>query len=531
MKPTKTGYILALDQGTTSSRAIIFDENMDVVAIAQKPMHLKTPKAGYVEQDAEQIWQTQINTAQEVITQAGLLATDISAIGITNQRETTIIWDKQTGKPVAPAIVWQDRRTQAWCDTLAQQGHGEKIQTITGLRLDPYFSASKIAWLLDPANNSKAKNLRKRAENGELAFGTVDSWLLFNLTKGQHTIDISNASRTLLMDIRTGQWSDELLELFDIPKAMLPKILPSNAEFGTTKPGLFAKKIPIFAIMGDQQSALYGQGCVQAGMAKCTYGTGCFLLMNTGDTPHISEQQLLTTVAWQQSASSPIQTLLKPWRQVTGQTQKTHANAHTRYALEGSVFMAGAIVQWLRDNLGMIDESDDVQTLASQVPDSGGVVLIPAFTGLGAPYWQTEVTARLVGMTRGTHKAHIARASLDAIALQVYDILTAMQQDSPVPLTELRVDGGASKNDILMQFQADILGVPVLRPTLTEVTAKGVALMAGQAIGLYDEKTAENSWQLDKRFEPNMDENQRQQILQRWHFYIQQALEKYDESP
>lgn len=524
MKTVKTGYILALDQGTTSSRAIIFDENMDVIAIAQKPISLKTPKAGYVEQDAEQIWQTQISTAQEVIHKAGLLATDISGIGITNQRETTIIWDKQTGKPVAPAIVWQDRRTQAWCDKFIKQGHGDRVQAITGLRLDPYFSASKIAWLLDPTHQPNAKNLRKRAENGELAFGTVDSWLLFNLTKEEHAIDITNASRTLLMDINTGQWSDELLALFEIPKALLPKILPSNTEFGTTKAGLFAKKIPIFAIMGDQQSALYGQGCVQAGMAKCTYGTGCFLLMNTGDTPHISGQQLLSIVAWQQSASSPLQTLLKPWRQVTGQPQKIHA--HTSYALEGSVFMAGAIVQWLRDNLGIISDSDDVQTLASQVPDSEGVVLIPAFTGLGAPYWQTDVTARIVGITRGTQKAHIARASLDAIALQVYDILNAMQQDSPVPLTELRVDGGASKNDILMQFQADILGVPVLRPTLTEVTAKGVALMAGQTIGLYDDNTIQQSWQLDTRFEPNMDESQRHQIISRWHFYIQQALEK-----
>lgn len=517
----KSGYILALDQGTTSSRAIIFDEMMHTVAIAQKSTHLITPKAGYIEQDAEQIWQTQISTAQEVINKAGLLATDISAIGITNQRETTIIWDRQTGKPVAPAIVWQDRRTHVWCETLKKNGHEAGIQAITGLRLDPYFSASKISWILN-----RSPSLRVRAEAGELAFGTVDSWLLFNLTKGQHAIDITNASRTLLMDIKTGQWSPELLALFDIPERILPEIMPSNAEFGTTKTGLFAKKIPIRAMMGDQQAALFGQGCVQAGMAKCTYGTGCFLLMNTGNKPLISQQQLISTVAWQQAISTPLQTLLKPWRQVTGQTHKTTNHAwQTTYALEGSVFMAGAIVQWLRDNLGMIAHSDEMQTLANQVKDSEGVVLIPAFTGLAAPYWQPQVTARLVGMTRGTTKSHIARATLDAIALQVFDILTAMQQDSPVPLTELRVDGGAAKNDVLMQFQADILGVPVLRPTVTEVTAKGVALMAGQAVGLYDDSTAHQTWQLDRRFEPNMPDSEREHIIRRWHYHISQTID------
>lgn len=516
--PKSAGYILALDQGTTSSRAIVFDSQLTVCGMAQKPIAVSTPQAGYVEQDADEIWQTQISTAQEAISKAGLLATDISAIGITNQRETTILWDKTTGKAVAPAIVWQDRRTHDWCNTLRQQGHESRVQQLTGLRLDPYFSASKIVWLLN-----HHPELRARAENGELAFGTVDSWLLFNLTKGEHGIDITNASRTLLMDIHTGQWSDELLTLFDIPKPLLPTILPSNAEFGTTQAGLFAKKIPIRAILGDQQSALYGQGCWQAGMAKSTYGTGCFLLMNTGDTPPVSQHQLLATVAWQTPATSyaqSLQNLIKPLLK----TPTTKPPKPTTYALEGSVFMAGAIVQWLRDNLGIIRHSQDIETLARQVPDSDGVVLIPAFTGLGAPYWRADATAQLVGMTRSTTKAHIARAALDAIALQAHDVLSAMQQDSPVPLTELRVDGGAANNDVLMQFQADILGVPVLRPTLTEATAKGVAMLAGQSIGLYDEALINDSWQLERMFEPTMPAEQREHIITQWQRCVQAVL-------
>ncbi|MFP6811734.1 MAG: glycerol kinase GlpK, partial [Moraxella sp.] len=475
MAKTENGFILALDQGTTSSRSIIFDNQLTPIAIAQKPLNIITPKAGFIEQNANDIWQTQISTAQEVIAKAGLLATDISAIGITNQRETTIIWHKKTGKPVAPAIVWQDRRTHQWCRDWRDKGFDAKIQQITGLRIDPYFSASKIIWLLN--QNPK---LRQQALAGELAFGTVDSWLLFYMT-GEHSIDITNASRTMLMSLQTGDWSDELLDLFDIPKTMLPTIKPSDGDFGVTKQGMFGKQIPVTAVLGDQQAALYGQGCNRAGMAKSTYGTGCFLLMNTGDKPCVSHQQLLTTVAWQTTEanhtrqsnrhepSGKLPNLLKPLQNL--QRHKKTSVTQTQYALEGSVFMAGAIVQWLRDNLGMIARSEDVETLAAQVPDSQGVTLIPAFTGLGAPYWRADATARLIGLTRGTTKAHIARAALEAIALQAYDVLIAMQKDSPVPLHELRVDGGAANNNILMQFQADILNVPVLRPTTTESTA------------------------------------------------------------
>nr|WP_315263740.1 glycerol kinase GlpK [Moraxella osloensis] len=528
MAKTENGFILALDQGTTSSRSIIFDSQLTLIAIAQKPLNIITPKAGFIEQNANDIWQTQISTAQEVIAKAGLLATDISAIGITNQRETTIIWHKKTGKPVAPAIVWQDRRTHQWCRDWRDKGFDAKIQQITGLRIDPYFSASKIVWLLN--QNPK---LRQQALAGELAFGTVDSWLLFNMT-GEHSIDITNASRTMLMSLQTSDWSDELLDLFDIPKTILPTIKPSDGDFGVTKQGMFGKQIPVTAVLGDQQAALYGQGCNRAGMAKSTYGTGCFLLMNTGDKPCVSHQQLLTTVAWQTTEanharqpnrhepSGKLPNLLKPLQNL--QRHKKTSVTQTQYALEGSVFMAGAIVQWLRDNLGMIARSEDVETLAAQVPDSQGVTLIPAFTGLGAPYWRADATARLIGLTRGTTKAHIARAALEAIALQAYDVLIAMQKDSPVPLHELRVDGGAANNNILMQFQADILNVPVLRPTTTESTAKGVALLAGQAVGLYDDTSIGESWQLDRIFEPKMAFSERQAIVERWQFYINQLL-------
>lgn len=529
MAKSENGFILALDQGTTSSRSIIFDRDLTPIAMAQKPLHIRTPKAGYVEQDANDLWQTQISTAQEVIAKAGLLATDISAIGITNQRETTIIWDKHTGTPVAPAIVWQDRRTHAWCQDWIEKGLETKVQHITGLRLDPYFSASKIVWLLN-----QQPQLRQRAIAGKLAFGTVDSWLLYNMT-GEHSIDITNASRTMLMDLQTGDWSDELLALFDIPKAILPVIKPSNGDFGVTKQGLFGKQIPVTAILGDQQAALYGQGCNRAGMAKSTYGTGCFLLLNTGDKPSVSHHQLVTTVAWQTrdfshtqksnsvDKQSKLPNLLKPLHHLQ-RHKSVMVNSQTQYALEGSVFMAGAIVQWLRDNLGMIARSEDVESLAAQVADSQGVTLLPAFTGLGAPYWRADATARLVGLTRGTTKAHIARAALEAIALQAYDVLIAMQKDSPVPLKELRVDGGAANNNILMQFQADILNVPVLRPTTTEVTAKGVAILAGQSVGLYDETIMADSWQLDRMFEPTMSSAARQAIISRWQFHLHQML-------
>ncbi len=488
-------YLLALDQGTTSSRALVFDRHGQVCASAQKELALTTPQTGWVEQDAQEIWTSQIATAQEAISRAGLLAHDIAAIGLANQRETTIVWHKQTGQPLAPAIVWQDRRSHDWCHNLRAAGNEARIQAITGLRLDPYFSAGKLVWLLEHIAGA-----RTLAEQGKLAFGTVDSWLLWQLSRGQHVTDVSNASRTLLMDLHTGDWSDELLDLFAIPRAMLPEIVPSGSLIAQTAEGLLGKRLPVYAALGDQQAALFGHGCTAAGMAKNTYGTGCFMLLNTGTEARASQHHLLSTVAWQQNDQA------------------------IQYALEGSVFMAGAIVQWLRDNLGFIRHSAEVESLAAEVPDSGGVVLVPAFTGLGAPYWDAQARAMLTGLSRGTHKAHIARAALESIAFQVADVLTAMQQDAPVPLTELRVDGGACRNNMLMQFQADILGVPVLRPTLPEITALGAVKMAGLAAGLFDEATVAKMWQLDRRFEPTIGADERASRLQHWRTQVAKVL-------
>lgn len=552
------GYILALDQGTTSSRAILYDDQARPINMVQKPTTLQTPKAGYVEQDARQIWQTQISCAHDVINQAGLLATDVSSIAITNQRESIVIWDKLTGKALAPAIIWQDRRTASYCESLAS-GHGagdqannsnidsdshngesrsahfnlsDNVQKMTGLRLDPYFSASKIAWLLQ--NHPTIKARANTAQGGQIAVGTIDSWLIYQLTGGEHVIDITNASRTLLYDIFKLQWSDELCASFDIPKQILPKVLPSDGDFGKTKKGLFAKQIPIQAVLGDQQAALFGQGCLKAGMAKNTYGTGCFMLMNIGTTPKLSEHQLLTTIAWQRNRSS--NDAVPSWREkhLLGQLVQSgtrilqdpnsKAGREVTYALEGSVFMAGAIVQWLRDNLGMITNSCDIETLAQQVESSEEVVLLPAFTGLGAPYWRSDVNASISGLSRGSTKAHIARAALEAIAYQSYDVLTAMQKDSPYSLTELRVDGGAAHNNLLMQFQADLLGVPVLRPKDTEITAKGSALLAGLKSGLYDDTIMVDSWQVDRIFEPSMSADDRDQHLYKWQQAIKKAL-------
>lgn len=527
------GYVLALDQGTTSSRAIIYDQRARPIQITQKPTTLLTPKPGYVEQDAMQIWQTQVSCIHDAINQAGLLATDISSLAITNQRETIVFWDKRTGKPLAPAIIWQDRRSDSWCKSvrkhkvndseLTMQQH---VQAITGLRLDPYFSASKIVWMM---NNHP--NLKDRAQRGEVAVGTIDSWLMYKLTGGEHVMDITNASRTLMYDINKLEWSQELLDEFDICKDILPKVLPSDGDFGKTKKGLFAKQIPIQAVLGDQQAALFGQGCISTGMAKNTYGTGCFMLMNIGNEMRCSQHQLLTTIAWQRHIEShahlssamdhpSLSKLMK-----SGQRMLNPGKREVTYALEGSVFMAGAIVQWLRDNLGMINKSHDVESLAKQVDSSEEVVLVPAFTGLGAPYWRSGITASISGMTRGSTKAHIARAALESIAFQTYDVLTAMQKDSPSPLTELRVDGGAANNDLLMQFQADMLGVPVLRPKDTEVTAKGAALMAGINAGLYDEASIDDSWVLDKCFEPVMLEDEREHHLHKWHEAISKTLQ------
>ena len=430
--------ILALDQGTTSSRAIVFDQGGEIVSVAQKEFHQIFPQPGWVEHDPEEIWSSQISVAHEALAKARVSAKDVAAIGIANQRETTVLWERATGKPVANAIVWQDRRTASICDELKARGLADSIQKKTGLVIDAYFSATKIAWLLE-----HVPDCRRRAQNGELAFGTVDTWLAWNLSGGAlHVTDASNAARTMIFNIERGDWDDDLLELFNIPRALLPEVTASSAIYGATSAGLFSTPIPIAGIAGDQQAALFGQMCLTPGMAKNTYGTGCFMLLNTGPNPVASRQKLLTTVAWKLAGAQS-------------------------YALEGSVFVAGAIVQWLRDGLGIIRASADVETLAASVPDNGGVYLVPALTGLGAPHWDPHARGAMFGLTRGTTAAHIARAALEGIAHQVADVLDAMQRDATVKLTQLRVDGGASQNNLLMQFQADILGVPVIRPSIT----------------------------------------------------------------
>lgn len=488
-------YLLSLDQGTTSSRAIIFDEHGKIYASAQRETQIKTPHSGWVEQDAMEIWTTQITVVQQAIASARLLAKDIKALGLTNQRETTVVWDKRTGKPLAPAIVWQDRRATDWCNQLVQNNLSEKIHKKTGLRIDPYFSAGKLVWLLE-----NVQGLRALAEQNHVAFGTVDSWLIWNLTQGsEHVIEASNASRTMLMDLKTQQWDAELIELFNIPASVLPKIIQSDCYIANTATGLLGAEIPICGVLGDQQSALFGQSCFEAGTAKNTYGTGCFMLFNTGTDIQYSKNKLLTTLAW-----------------------KCQDQSH--YALEGSVFMAGAIVQWLRDGLGIIKNSAEVEKLACQVDTTDGVVLVPAFTGLGAPHWDSEARALLCGMSRGTNKSHIARAALESIAFQVSDVLTAMQSDIAQPLKQLRVDGGASQNDMLMQFQADILNVPVLRPKLLESTAWGAAALAGLKAGVFNNLSEiSESWQLDRAFEPKMSADQRQYHLSLWNGALQRA--------
>ena len=488
-------YLLSLDQGTTSSRAIIFDEHGKVYASAQRETQIKTPHSGWVEQDAMEIWTTQITVVQQAIASARLLAKDIKALGLTNQRETTVVWDKRTGKPLAPAIVWQDRRATDWCNQLVQNNLSGKIHNKTGLRIDPYFSAGKLVWLLE-----NVQGLRALAEQNHVAFGTVDSWLIWNLTQGsEHVIEASNASRTMLMDLKTQQWDAELIELFNIPASVLPKIIQSDCYIANTATGLLGAEIPICGVLGDQQSALFGQSCFEAGTAKNTYGTGCFMLFNTGTDIQYSKNKLLTTLAW-----------------------KCQDQSH--YALEGSVFMAGAIVQWLRDGLGIIKNSAEVEKLACQVDTTDGVVLVPAFTGLGAPHWDSEARALLCGMSRGTNKSHIARAALESIAFQVSDVLTAMQSDIAHPLKQLRVDGGASQNDMLMQFQADILNVPVLRPKLLESTAWGAAALAGLKAGVFNNLSEiSESWQLDRAFEPKMSADQRQYHLSLWNGALQRA--------
>jgi glycerol kinase len=512
-------YILALDQGTTSSRAIVFDAHSNRIQTAQNEFTQHFPQPGWVEHDALEIWQVQLDAINTVLAQSVSIQ-DIAAIAITNQRETTVLWDRNTGQPVARTIVWQDRRTVEHCDALRQQGHEALIQEKTGLVLDAYFSGTKLAWLLDHLPGARA-----RAERGELAFGTIDSWLVWNLTKGQtHVTDVSNASRTMLFNLRTLAWDDELLALLKIPRSLLPTVVPSSGIVAHTDPTLFGRAIPIASLIGDQQAATFGQACFEPGMAKNTYGTGCFMLLNTGHQPVASKNKLLTTVGWQRLEAST-QPLARSQQLGTRQAQEAQGPTAlaTTYCLEASVFMGGATIQWLRDGLNMISSASEVETLASSVPDVADTYLVPAFTGLGAPIWDGNARGTLIGMTRGTTKAHIARAALEAIALQVADVFTAMAKDSGIALAELRVDGGASNNDLLMQMQADFLGVPVVRPKVTETTALGAAYLAGLAIGFWSStQDIAAQWSIDRRFEPSMSPADRRTKLARWH----QALER-----
>lgn len=481
-------HLLALDQGTTSSRAILFDESGQVRAMAQKEFSQSFPRPGWVEHDAEEIWSTQIGVAGEAMARLGLSKRDVAAIGITNQRETTVVWDRGTGRPIHPAVVWQDRRTAALCDQLKAEGLEPLFREKTGLLLDSYFSGTKVRWILDHVSGA-----RERAEAGELAFGTMDSWLVWRMTEGaQHVTDPSNASRTLLYDIRRGEWDDELLETLGVPRALLPEVRRSSEVYGETSGGALPAGIPIAGIAGDQQSALFGQGCTRAGMVKNTYGTGCFMLMNTGAEPVPSQHNLLTTVAW-------------------------GIGEGLEYALEGSVFIGGAVVQWLRDGLGIIRDSSEVEALARSVDDNGGVFLVPAFVGLGAPHWDPYARGTIVGLSRGSTGAHIARAALESIAFQSADIIHAMESDSGIGVSELRVDGGATANDLLMQFQADLLGVPVVRPAVTETTALGAAFLAGLAVGVWkDPEEIAAQWRIDRTFEPTMDRDRADQLMGEW---------------
>jgi glycerol kinase len=487
-----SSYILALDQGTTSSRSILFDRDGHPLAIAQREFTQHFPRPGWVEHDANEIWQTQRATIDAVLASAGARADQVAAIGITNQRETVVLWDRATGEPVAPAIVWQDRRTAERCAQLKAQGYEQDVSRRTGLLLDPYFSGTKLAWLLD-----NLPGLRERATRGELAFGTIDSWLIWKLTEGAaHVTDVSNASRTMMLSLQTGQWDDVMLQMLQVPRACLPDVVASSCT-GIGTASLDGARIPITGIAGDQQAALFGQACFTPGMAKNTYGTGCFLLMNTGPAPLQSRHRLLSTIGWRTARDGD-----------AGQMQ---------YALEGSVFVAGAAVQWLRDGLGIIDRSSDVEALAASVPDNGGVFFVPAFTGLGAPHWDAWARGTLIGLSRGSNRAHIARATLEAIAFQSADVLESMQNDSGRVLTELRVDGGASANNLLMQFQADLLGVPVVRPRTTETTALGAAYLAGLAVGYWPSATdLASHWQAERIFEPSMSRDQAQSMRATW---------------
>jgi glycerol kinase len=486
-------FILALDQGTTSSRAIVFDHSGSIVAVAQKEFPQYFPKPGWVEHDPRDIWSSQAGVAAEALTKANAAATDVAAIGITNQRETTLVWNRETGEPVCNAIVWQDRRTAPICDRLKARKLDRVIRRKTGLVVDAYFSGTKVQWILE-----NVKGARARAKAGALAFGTVDTWLVWHLTGGRvHVTDASNASRTMLFDITKGDWDDELLKLFGVPRSMLPEVRSSSEVYGETT--LLGAPIPIAGIAGDQQAALFGQACTKPGMAKNTYGTGCFMLMNTGTKRIASKNNLLTTVAWR-------------------------IGDRTEYALEGSIFIAGAVVQWLRDGLEFFRSAPEIEALARTVSDTGGVYLVPAFAGLGAPHWDQYARGTMVGLTRGTTKAHIARAALESIALQTMDVLAAMQADAGIKLRQLRVDGGASANDLLMQLQADLLGVPVVRPKVSETTALGAAYLAGLAVGFWKSQAEiARQWQVDETFTPAMKAPARKKIAAGWERALERA--------
>jgi len=492
-------YLLAIDQGTSSSRSIVFDAQGRIVAMAQQELTQFYPQPGWVEHDPLEIWRTQLATARDVLTKAGISAQQLHAIGITNQRETTVVWNRKTGQPIHKAIVWQDRRAEPACAALRDRGMAEPIRQKTGLLVDAYFSGTKLQWILDNVPDARA-----RAAHGELAFGTVDSWLLWQLTGGRvHATDVSNAARTMLFNVHSNTWDAELLQALNIPEGLMPQVLPSSAHFGAIEPSLLGHAIPVGGMAGDQQSALFGQACFSAGMAKNTYGTGCFMLMHTGTQFQTSTNGLITT-----SAAQP--------------------NAQPEFALEGSVFVGGAVVQWLRDGLGAIRSSADVQALAQSVPDSGGVMLVPAFTGLGAPYWNPEARGTMTGLTRGSTLAHIARAALESIAFQSAALLQAMardaQQAGAAAVSELRVDGGACVNDLLMQFQADLLGISVLRPQVTETTALGAAYLAGLSTGLYpNTESLSQLWQAERRFEPQISRSQAQEQMERWEHAVRQT--------
>ncbi|MHA4845109.1 glycerol kinase GlpK [Flavitalea antarctica] len=489
-------YIMSLDQGTTSSRAILFDHSGNIVAVAQKEFTQHYPQPGWVEHDPEEIWSTQFSVMAEVMAKAGIKTDGVAAIGITNQRETTIVWDRHTGHAVYNAIVWQDRRTAAYCDELKASGHSPMIQQKTGLVTDAYFSATKLRWILDNVSGARAK-----AENGDLLFGTVDSWLVWKLTgRKVHVTDVSNASRTMLLNIHTCEWDHELLKLFNIPVKMLPEVKPSSKTYGVTDAVVNNANIPISGIAGDQQAALFGQMCTNPGMVKNTYGTGCFMLMHTGEKAVASKNNLLTTVAW-----------------------KLHNKVE--YALEGSIFIAGAVVQWLRDELQVLRSAAEIEALASEAKDNDGIYFVPAFAGLGAPHWNQHARGAVFGLTRGTSKNHIALAALESIAYQTMDVLKAMEADSGISIKELRVDGGATINNLLMQFQSDILRVPVIRPKITETTALGAAYLAGLAIGYWDSiPEIQKQWQEDKAFIPAMPEEQVQQLIKGWQRAVKASI-------